>query len=331
MKSIIKRFEEKFLKKGEDECWEWLASKNYGYGQFRVFGTIQKAHRISYELYVEEIPNKMSVLHKCDNPFCVNPHHLFLGTQQDNVDDMINKGRKRNPTGGGKLTERQVLQILSETGLYKEIGKKYGVTDMTVLRIKKGYSWKRITGIAILFFASLLCFSFTTPLSTQSKQTLERVLHSDRRDTVCLQYMTVAEFKRMLAQIESGGLKKPYQAVNRFGYTGKYQLSRYYIEKYSKSSYEDFLVSPWIQERTMNRLVCHYLNAIHLNGWDQYIGQSINGVNVTLEGLLGGYHQHPVALKLWLESNGEKDLTDGNKIPVSTFISHYGYNLCQRL
>jgi len=123
--------------------------------------------------------------------------------------------------------------------------------------------------------------------------------------------------------IETGNLKRPYQAVNKFGYSGKYQLSRHYIEKYSRTDYETFLKSAWVQERTMNRLACHYLNAIIQRNWHLYIGKEIAGVIVTLEGLMAGYHQHPVALKKWLESDGKIDLTDGNGCPVSRFVKHY--------
>lgn len=155
------------------------------------------------------------------------------------------------------------------------------------------------------------------------KPLLTEVLYSNQRDTVCLQYLTVKEFKNRLALLETSNLKKPYQAVNRYGYTGKYQLSKKYIAQYSKTTYERFLKSAWIQERTMNRLIAHYINSIYQRGWGKYIGKEINGVTVTLEGLLAGYHQHPVALKKWLESNGKTNLQDGNGCPVSVFIRKF--------
>lgn len=157
------------------------------------------------------------------------------------------------------------------------------------------------------------------------RSVLTEVLNSNQRDTVCLGYLTVKQFKNSLAELETRGVKKPYQAVNKFGYSGKYQLSKRYIKMYSKTTYEKYLRSAWIQERTMNRLIAHYLNAIHQRGWGKYVGKTIKGVYVTLEGLLAGYHQHPVALKKWLESNGKVDLKDGNLCPVSTFIKQYDY------
>src|SRR5256885_74384 len=83
-------------------CWEWVGSKReLGYGQVRYKGRSARAHRIAWELTFGEIPDGRSVLHKCDNPPCINPDHLFLGTQQDNVDDMFRKGRQKTP-GNGK-------------------------------------------------------------------------------------------------------------------------------------------------------------------------------------------------------------------------------------
>jgi hypothetical protein len=78
----------------EHICWEWSTNKNNkGYGMFYFNGKKQLAHRFSYELYLGEIPKNICVLHKCDNPGCVNPNHLFLGTRKDNAIDMSNKKR----------------------------------------------------------------------------------------------------------------------------------------------------------------------------------------------------------------------------------------------
>jgi hypothetical protein len=92
----IDRFFEKVDK--TDDCWNWLASKKWdGYGQVKFEGSMQTAHRTSWILHNGPVPEKLCVLHKCDNPGCVNPEHLFLGTQRDNVHDAIKKGRHVNP------------------------------------------------------------------------------------------------------------------------------------------------------------------------------------------------------------------------------------------
>ena len=87
----IERFWSKVDIKDDDSCWMWTAAKlvNFGYGAFGVRGSVvERAHRMSYYLVKGDIPKGLHVLHKCDNPPCCNPSHLFLGTDQDNVDDM---------------------------------------------------------------------------------------------------------------------------------------------------------------------------------------------------------------------------------------------------
>lgn len=110
-KPIAERFWSKVDIKGKDECWEWKASRiRDRYGKFDG-GKL--AHRISYEMSFGKIAEGLYVCHKCDNPPCVNPNHLFLGTQQDNVDDMLKKDRL--PTGikhpKSKFTDEQILEI----------------------------------------------------------------------------------------------------------------------------------------------------------------------------------------------------------------------------
>ena len=92
--------EERFWGKVEvpsyGECWEWTAGKIRGYGSIFYNGKTHKAHRISWKIHFGKIPKDMCVLHECDNPSCVNPSHLFLGTHKDNSDDKIQKGRFKN-------------------------------------------------------------------------------------------------------------------------------------------------------------------------------------------------------------------------------------------
>ena len=84
-----------FVNKGDaDVCWEWSGCRKRRYGNFQASSVSKQAHRVAWELQNGVIPDGMSVLHRCDNPPCVNPEHLFLGTQQDNMDDMKRKGRR---------------------------------------------------------------------------------------------------------------------------------------------------------------------------------------------------------------------------------------------
>ncbi len=96
-KSIQQRLEEKFIPVTESGCWIWVgASVEAGYGVIRIDGKNRRAHRISYECYVGEIPEGLIIRHKCDVVSCINPDHLELGTQTDNVADRDKRGRHGN-------------------------------------------------------------------------------------------------------------------------------------------------------------------------------------------------------------------------------------------
>lgn len=91
---LEERFWAKVDKKGEDECWEWKAGKyKFGYGEFSYNGKPESSHRISYILTHGSIPEGLFVLHRCNNPLCVNPRHLYIGTQFDNMKQKVNDGR----------------------------------------------------------------------------------------------------------------------------------------------------------------------------------------------------------------------------------------------
>jgi len=92
------RFWSKADIKGPDDCWNWLSATNgHGYGRFRdTSGSMLGAHRVSYELTFGKIPDDMIVVHLCDNRLCVNPRHLMVATQQENLIDMTRKGRGKN-------------------------------------------------------------------------------------------------------------------------------------------------------------------------------------------------------------------------------------------
>jgi hypothetical protein len=85
----------------DNKCWQWIAATStYGYGKMWICGQLINSHRISWIIHYGEIPVGKSVLHRCDNPPCTNPKHLFLGTQGDNVRDAVKKGRQFSPQRG---------------------------------------------------------------------------------------------------------------------------------------------------------------------------------------------------------------------------------------
>ncbi|WP_082053079.1 HNH endonuclease [Gordoniibacillus kamchatkensis] len=109
MKRIVP-LEERYwskVKKSENGCWEWAASiDTHGYGHIKVDGRLKLSHRVAYELAFGTIPEGLLVCHKCDNRRCVNPDHLFLGTNDDNVHDAVVKGRLHTPQYRAKLSQR---------------------------------------------------------------------------------------------------------------------------------------------------------------------------------------------------------------------------------
>lgn len=153
MISLEERFVEKILI--TDDCWKWTASKYHdGYGIFRKGSKIHRAHRISYEIFIGEIPDDMLVCHHCDNPACVKPSHLFLGTIQDNIQDKCDKGRasggslKGEDSPSHKFTEDIVknIRLLYATGKfsYSKLSKKFGVSKPTVKDMVKRRTWRHI-------------------------------------------------------------------------------------------------------------------------------------------------------------------------------------------
>ena len=149
---LMNRFMYKVHEEPNSGCWLWGGGLNeFGYGQFRFSGYTTKAHRVSYQLF-KGPPGGKYVLHTCDNPACVNPDHLWLGTQKDNMADMARKGRwdcngtRRLLRGvahpSAKLTKVQVEQIRKDPASQRKLAKKYGVSQYCIWAIKSGKTWK---------------------------------------------------------------------------------------------------------------------------------------------------------------------------------------------
>lgn len=145
--SLIEKFWNKINRSGK--CWNWTGCiNNGGYGSFNLNGKIVMAHRFSWEFYNnQKIPDRHVVMHICDNPKCVNPKHLMIGTRKDNMQDASQKLRcghgERN--GMAKLTESQVLKIKE---LYKStqhtisaIASMFNVAYITIWQIVHNVRW----------------------------------------------------------------------------------------------------------------------------------------------------------------------------------------------
>lgn len=142
-------------------CWEWLGwrstGKYGGYGLYTFEGKQTRAHRIAWRLMRGPIPDGLEVLHNCDNPPCVRPAHLKIGTHRENILDAVRRGRVKPPIQplnvvryrgeerpNHKLTWRQVQKIrrLYARGKRLQLAKRYGVAHSTIIRIVSGRKWK---------------------------------------------------------------------------------------------------------------------------------------------------------------------------------------------
>lgn len=142
------RFWAKVVK--SETCWNWRGATNRGRASINIGGTPKNAAVVSWEMAVGAVPSGMVICHKCDNPRCVRPDHLFLGTQRDNIHDAISKGRLKNPpvmrgedSPAAKLNWEIVRQIRSNTrDTLATMATRYGVCIATVGNIKNHKIWK---------------------------------------------------------------------------------------------------------------------------------------------------------------------------------------------
>ena len=137
-----------------DECWPWTGSLNSkGYGHFRISKRIAVAHRVSYTIHFGPIPQGLFICHRCDNPVCVNPNHLFAGTNRENVDDMLSKGRQCRGEDHqlAKLSDEKIGEIrmrwatrLTQQKLADEYGISVGALNIALYH----KTWKHLGTIA---------------------------------------------------------------------------------------------------------------------------------------------------------------------------------------
>lgn len=147
---------------GDDACWPWTLAKNEaGRGKVYWMGSLKYAYRVAYELFYGNFNKSLLVCHKCDNPTCCNPKHLFLGTQQDNMNDALRKGRvkilppmdwknRTKPHHWQKLSENQVLEIVSRYRAgerQSDLAKEFKINDSAIHKIMHGERWSYLTGI----------------------------------------------------------------------------------------------------------------------------------------------------------------------------------------
>lgn len=155
---LVDKFWKRVVVGAPDECWLWQGARNSvtGYGHIRHMGRNVYAHRVAFEMANDGIPDGLWVLHRCDNPPCVNPAHLFAGTPKDNVHDSMNKGRRNDSNKSrrgeksyhAKITDAQALVIkraLASGAKPKELAAQYPISLQTIYAISGGYSWKWLT------------------------------------------------------------------------------------------------------------------------------------------------------------------------------------------
>ena len=141
---------------GEDGCWLWLGARTgKGYGRFKLDGKLHSPHRLAYQQFVGQIPEGHYVCHRCDNGACVNPTHLFAGTNSDNMRDCVAKGRMATQSDEWKERHRklnsshieQVRPLLAEGLNLNQIGQRLGVTGKAIGEFCRRYGLQQNFGV----------------------------------------------------------------------------------------------------------------------------------------------------------------------------------------
>lgn len=142
----IKDFSLRYEPVTESGCWIWSGATRKAYGVVKIQGKYLAAHRISWELHNGPIPDTFHVLHRCDVPCCVNPCHLFIGKNRENVTDKVTKNRQAKGLAlpQTKLTEEQVRYILKSNSTNKQLGDKFNVGRGAIYKIRAGENWKHL-------------------------------------------------------------------------------------------------------------------------------------------------------------------------------------------
>lgn len=151
---LRERFWEKVEILDLDQCWPWRGARTpNGYGRIGIDGSrVDIASRVSWRLNYGPIPDGMCVCHRCDNPGCVNPRHLFLGTRRDNIVDMYSKGRGNRPFGEKHVCARFTPQEVADIrAIYarggvsqRTLGEQYGVSHKAIGRLVARVTWRHV-------------------------------------------------------------------------------------------------------------------------------------------------------------------------------------------
>ena len=149
MTALPPRIETKIMPEPNSGCWIWLGGtnqKNYGHIWSSELKRHERAHRMVYEILNSPIPVGLHLLHRCDNPYCVNPDHMFVGTNAENMADRDAKGRQASGArnGNARLTEDKARQILLAPGTITEIARQFGISRTNVRDIKTRRIWKNL-------------------------------------------------------------------------------------------------------------------------------------------------------------------------------------------